>query len=647
MKLLNVSMTAFDKQVISGTKRVTAHTERHGNADIVFVNALCDRPLFEDDGAAILFDVGDISSFVADYRHCEFWCMPFFGKTTSEIPDETQCLITRQKNGEFGIFLPIVSKQYKCVFKGDKDGVKARLFSWDKGLNGINAPAFAFAYGSNPFSLLSDCVAATLKVLGTGIAPRDERRYPKIFEYLGWCSWDAMQIRVDEEGLLEKCREFKEKEIPVKWVIIDDMWAEVHEFYGAEYDDFRDMIDLMHGSRLYSFEADPRRFPNGLKACIEKIKNHGLKVGMWHPVTGYWYGIDPDGPIAKSCKENLIKLSNGMLIHGEKTGQAFGFYNAFHSFLKQSGADFVKVDNQSAIRRYYKGRGSVGEIASNIHTALEASVGAHFDGTMINCMGMASEDMWTRPNSAVSRCSDDFLPENPQWFIKHILQCSYNSMIQGQFLWCDYDMWWTDDAQAEKNSLLRAISGGPIYVSDKISRSRKEILEPLVFSNGRILRCDRPAMPTADCVTEDPQTSGKPFKLQNTCGTGGVIAAFNLSEKGKAVEGEIRPCDIDGIDENDVADVYQKYAVYEHFSGEFRILNYSEAADIRLENADDFKLYNIVPLKENGVTPIGLVNKYIAQRGIKQTIGDEVELFEGGKYAFVENGQLHIEDRFI
>ena len=30
-------------------------------------------------------------------------------------------------------------------------------------------------------------------------------------------------------------REFKEKNIPVKWAILDDMWAEVHNFYDKKY----------------------------------------------------------------------------------------------------------------------------------------------------------------------------------------------------------------------------------------------------------------------------------------------------------------------------------------------------------------------------------------------------------------------------
>ncbi|MFQ9800140.1 MAG: Sip1-related alpha-galactosidase [Clostridia bacterium] len=133
----------------------------------------------------------------------------------------------------------------------------------------------------------------------------------------------------------------------------------------------------------------------------------------------------------------------------------------------------IKIDNQSMVNRFYKGLAPVGEIARSYHDGMEASVGEHFDNAMINCMGMASEDMWNRAISPISRCSDDFMPENSEWFHKHILQCSYNSFVQGQFYYCDWDMWWSDDGQAEKNSILRGISGGPIYVSDPIGRSKK------------------------------------------------------------------------------------------------------------------------------------------------------------------------------
>ena len=168
---------------------------------------------------------------------------------------------------------------------------------------------------------------------------------------------------MDVKSLLAKCQEFQDKEIPVKWAIIDDMWAEVHDFYGQEYADRKEMIRLMHASKLYSFRADPIRFPNGLKACIKKMKKYGLKVGIWHPTTGYWRGIDPEGEIFRDYKDCLIQAENGSYVHSPEKEKAYRFYSAFHDYLRKCGAEFIKIDNQSMTRRFYKKLAPVGQTA--------------------------------------------------------------------------------------------------------------------------------------------------------------------------------------------------------------------------------------------------------------------------------------------
>ena len=336
------------------------------------------------------------------------------------------------------------------------------------------------------------------------------------------------------------------------------------------------------------------------------------------------YGINytsPDGRIMSDWRED----------------KAFCWFNTIHRFFRKCGADFLKVDNQSMTRRYYKGVESVGKVTHTWHRGLEASVGLNFDNTMINCMGMASEDMWNRSYSSISRCSDDFQPENRPWFTKHILQCTYNSILQGQFYWNDYDMWWTDDTQATKNSLLRAVSGGPIYVSDEIGRSNADILKPLAFDDGRILRCDRSGMPTADCLTVDPETSDKPLKIQNIVKNSGVIAAFNITKDQNRVTGTVSSGDIPGL-------TGERFAVYEYFTGKYRIVDAGEPIEFSLENIDDFRLFIFVPYIDN-FAAIGRIDKFIAPAAITQQIGEAVTLYENGKYAYIKDGILTVEER--
>ena len=600
----------------------------------VWIDGISRYPLDPEFGAGIEIRIEDMDRWMADYRHTEYWCCPAFGSCLGDIPQETQGLLYQKKEGRFGVILPVVSEQYKCVLEGREDTVLAKLFSWYEGMTTCKGLAFLWAEGPNPYDLLKKCSKVGMKLLNNGCRVRDERRYPELFEYLGWCSWDAFQIRVDEKSLIAKCEEFQAKKIPVKWAIIDDMWAEVRDFYDVPYSNKLEMFGLMHCSKLYSFQADPRRFPRGLKHCIEKINEYGIKVGMWHPTTGYWVGIDPQGDIFRDHKECLIKTTGGLYIHSPQQEKAYQFYHSFHEYLRQSGAEFVKIDNQSMTRRFYKNMAPVGQVARQIHNAMEASVGQHFDNQMINCMGMGSEDMWNRSVSPISRCSDDFQPEDRAWFAKHIMQCSYNCLVQGQFYYCDWDMWWTDDGQAVKNSILRAISGGPIYISDTLDRSRAQILWPLILSDGRILRCDRPAMPSIDCLLENPLISKSVFKLQNICNGSGIIAAFNLDEENKAVDGSISPSDVDGLKG-------EVFGVFEHFTRAFYIVKKDESFAIQLRDNDDFRLYVLVPLHE-GCGMIGRIDKFISPKTVRYTSKGEPELVESGPYGYVKNNILMI-----
>lgn len=251
---------------------------------------------------------------------------------------------------------------------------------------------------------------------------------------------------------------------------------------------------------------------------------------------------------------------------------------------------------------------------------------------MINCMGMGSEDMWSRQVSPVSRCSNDFQPESREWFTEHMLQCAYNSILQGQFYWCDWDMWWTDDGQAYKNSLMRAISGGPVYVSDKIGRSRGQVLAPLALNNGKILRCDRPCTPTADCMTTDPTRNKKALKLQNMAGEHGVLAVLNIDRENREVTAEIRCENVDGLEA-------EEYAVYEHFSKELQILRKGEAFEVKLKNRDDYRLYIFAPVRD-GFAAIGRIDKFISPKTIAYVCDGKVGLTEDGPYAYVEDRKL-------
>jgi len=118
------------------------------------------------------------------------------------------------------------------------------------------------------------------------------------------------------------------------------------------------------------------------------------------------------------------------------------------------------------------------------------------------------------------------------------------------------------------------------------------------------------------------------------CSGSGVIAVFNFDQDNNAVKGTVSPNDVYGIQGNE-------FVLYEHFSGEYTILNRNEKIDITLKNQDDYKLYILVPII-NGFAPIGRIDKFISPKTIKSVIGEIIELYEDGDYAYVKDGEIRI-----
>ncbi len=610
--------------------------EKLGELTVVRLKASVKGAKFSPDCAVALEipSLGELDGLFANFQNCMHWCRSSFDTDLTKLHERTMSLLVKNAGGRYGYILPLVDDSYKTLIRGAQGGMELYTFANISDGDSFDQLICVYGEGDEPYKLMHDVAELALEKLANGTALRENRRYPEIFEYLGWCSWDALEIRVSTEGLLEKCEEIRAKNVPIRWAILDDMWAECDKLREIPDDLNRStgMFAVMHSSKIRSFEADPKRFPTGLADCIRQMKEYGLKIGMWHPTSGYWAGIDPESELAKTYKDYLVTTENGRLMPSPEFEKAFGFYSAFHDFLKGCGTDFVKIDNQGFVKDNYRNILPIGKAARNIQRALASSVGGHFDNDIIECMCMAPENMFNRPTGAVARCSGDFQPENRAWFIRHILACSYNSLVQGMFYWGDWDMWWTDDEQAVKNSVLRAISGGPIYVSDKIGRTNPEILEPLAYSDGRILRCEAPAVPTLDCLVSDPEVNGRIFKVKNNYEVGGVIAAFNLDKEERPVVGTIDALELG---------ICGKVALYEHFTGEVAILGEGEKLDVTLENHDDFKLYTIVPMKD-GIAMLGLIDKFNSPMAVREVFDGVYDLHEGGRLAYVSETALAV-----
>ncbi len=568
-------------------------------------------------GIGIDFSIQHTGNYVSGYMEYLFWQKPFISKSLKALKPRTQVLLYR-KNKNNVYLNTTCDKMFKTELFPLESNRISLVASSNTLCDSINECVLIGAYGADEQVLPTQAVGFGLRVMGKDGKLRKDKKYPEELEYLGWCSWDAFQHYVTPEKLLLKCKEFKDKDIPVKWIILDDTWNDVTHID----------LETKVTRELNDWEAAPDRFPKGLKDCIQSIKeSYDLKVGIWHPINGYWYGIRPEGPLAKRIPELLEYTIPGKFPYGPTLMHSFEkkkidkYYDIQHAFYKDCGADFTKVDNQGSLVRLSYFKGGIGECAKNMHDAIEKAAKKYYGGTLINCMGMPIENFWNRGNTAINRFSGDFLPEDRKWFIEHLLQCSYNCYSQGTVYVGDWDMWWSDDAQAKKNSVLRAMSGGPIYVSDKLDRSIREVIMPTVFADGRIIRLDSHPLISQDCMFSDATSNRKIFKVTNNCNNCGVLAAFNLDKKERAVSGTVSPKDIRGLKKG-------KYAVYDWFNKTVTVANYNQKLQLELENYDDFRLLLFVPIV-NGKAVIGLKEKYMSPLTFKAVNGGVKALDEG------------------
>lgn len=556
--------------------------------------------------------IGDIQGLMANYRHKDWWTRPYFKQELSSLPSRTQSLLWNDKRSYYHL-LPICDSVFKSEISGSNDGFDICISSYDGARNTCQALVFALGKGDDPFALSKQITKSVMDVRGES-RMLDEKRYPGQLDYLGWCSWDAFYQDVHAEGILDKVKELQKQQVPLKWIMIDDGWSKTHE------------------ERLCTFEPDPVKFPDGMQNLTEELKStYGVKaIGVWHTFAGYWGGIDPDSSLASDMAPYLYQTNSQKLIPYPDKGKGYGFWDAWHSYLKQQGIDFVKVDGQSAINNFMMHQMPVGQSSLESHKALEASVGIHFDQCMINCMGMAPENIWNRPISAVSRSSDDFVPDAENGFAEHALQNVYNSFYHGEMYWGDWDMFWTKHKDAERHALLRSVSGGPIYTSDPVNQTDPQILWPLIYKDGRIIRCDQPGKPTADILLRDPTEESVPLKVWNTYGEVGILAAFNINLAGIKVQGTISSSDI-------VGSHAEEYFVYDYFNQKIDKIKKDETRDIALEQ-EESALYFILP-KAQSVTPIGLIDKYVSPATFEKQYSLEnrvvVRVIEGGTFAFI------------
>lgn len=427
------------------------------------------------------------------------------------------------------------------------------------------------------------------------IQERKDKAYFEAFRYLGWCSWEHYHMDIDEAKITADMEAIESSEIPVRYVLVDD---------GHIANDNRQLLSLT---------PDKDRFPHGWKPIMDLKKEDQIKwIGVWYSLAGYWAGISDKNDFPEKVRQSLFPW-NGTLVPGKDKDRIETFYDYFIGTLQEYGFDFLKIDNQSFSLPLYMGTPGAVRQARECNLTLEEVTHRKHMG-LVNCMAQNILNIDHTSYSSVARVSIDYKKFNRDMAKSHLFQSYTNTLLQGQTVWPDHDMFHSSDSICgDLMARSKALSGGPVYLSDAPADFVKENIMPLIDGQGKLFRPAAPAIPTPECILSNPLRDGAPYRVFAPVGDEAVsLICYNLNTDAKAqkILTPVRKTDY-GLREKmegKETEVPARLLLYD-----WKNRTAEELTDDRLFELDGFtdRLFHLCPIRE-GWAIVGVQEKYLS-----------------------------------
>jgi len=534
------------------------------------------------------------------YKPWNSWTIPIKVNAVDQLEDwDVQFFYWQFDDGLYGGAIPLSGNGFRTTLGSINGKFGCKSYSYISSSRADSIPLLALGIGEDPYLLFERLYREGLRMIGKEEDLRKLKTYPVQLEYLGWCTWNAFGENVNEKSIIDGVKSFQTGNLQLGSLLIDDGYF--------------DQTDR----KLNSFYPDKIKFPNGFRSLNNILKDSlGLKyTGIWHSLNGYWNGLNPMSDIGNEFAQDLFTWKEKEVTCDfikPDSPDLFRFYQKLHKYFKSEGFSYVKVDNQVITERMSVNNYPIGKLSEDMHVALNKSVFESFDGGIINCMCMTNEAFYNFGKTAVARCVVDYreVDEGRGYNLEkgataaHVLSALYNSLYFSQMVWPDFDMFESYHTYAIFHAIARAISGGPIYVTDKPGKQDFELLSYLADWRGKIYRVDQPALLTEDCLFQVQDASLlKAFSFARQAGLLGVWNAADADE----VKGSFSPMDLKGLKG-------EKFVAYEHVNKQILFLTKNDTIPLTLKRMKCL-YYNIVPINY-GVALIGLLNKYNSPKTI-------------------------------
>jgi hypothetical protein len=434
-------------------------------------------------------------------------------------------MMLQKADGKYLALLPLVSNRVGNTFSIRNKNIYLTMATYGTRTENTAVPLMSFGQSENPYEAARMAWEMAMKndEIKDNINWRENKTYPEAFKYLGWCSWEHYRQNINEDIILGSIADIKSCDIPFRWVMVDDGY-----------------LDAKNG-QLLSFGVDKNKFPNGWET-IKDQKDEKIKwMGIWRNFNGYMQGISPEHTMIH-LQEQLVKSpyeGRERYMSRISPESADAFYSEMTSNTKDNGFDIIKVDFQSDNFRYNTGSENAILGVHYNNAALEENCVKH-DLQLLNCIAMQNFNVFNQKYSVLIRGSIDYKITKQRLDIT-LVQNFTNAFWLGHTHWLDQDMFFANHKEtARLMAVARAVSGGPIYLSDEAKNIDDTFLKPLTYADGRILGTLAPGVPLPESLMQDPYSDGKAFRvitpLENNTA---VIMAVNLNQDDKEVSSSV------------------------------------------------------------------------------------------------------------
>ena len=451
-------------------------------------------------------------------------------------PSATRAKRKSIQNGQF-MLLKISDTRYLAVLPMVSDQAYARLYlenerlllkSGSFGTQPVTGdlPLLIWADGPSPYAATR---AAWAKAIDSGFVATDWRSnktYPEVYDYLGWCSWEFYKFKISEKVITDAVHTLETSGAPVRWLIVDDGYFH-HE-----------------NNRLIDFSPDAKKFPRGWEP-ITRLK-HPDRIrwmGIWRNTAGYALGISPQHTMT-DLEGHLITAPSTVdtprgpsLVPKPDPASAALFYNKMIQDGVDHGFDFTKVDFQFKMFEFYDQTDNAVQAARYNNLALEEAC-HNLDVPLLNCIAQPNVNSFQTRYSALTRSSTDYNQEDKDRNKQSTYQSFANHLWMAQTVWCDMDMFHShDERDVVPMAIARAISGGPVYISDEPSKIDPAVLRRFCLQDGKLLRTRAPATLLPEGFFIEPFAGNDPIRVIAPLDDGvAAIALFNFTESGDPID---------------------------------------------------------------------------------------------------------------